>query len=243
MRSCATLRPQRLCAVAAGGRAGDGIAAQALWAAEAAHQRDQEQGGARHDTEVPWLLLLGGPGTNDSPAPGTAGHRAPEGACTRDDPAYRRAEPRAGLRAPRELSRRMEGLLPVRRDPGRPRRPRQVDSPSPACGAAQALEMRPRHLSGDDRPRYDRPHRPARSCPQRTMVVLVGTRSPSRAAQHSLRQAGGSPPCQVTSTHRTARCGPACRVVWQGTYSPYADYPEQWLWIPGSPSLSDGAPE
>src|SRR5690606_27812207 len=42
-----------------------------------------------------------------------------------------------------------------------------------------------------------------------------------------LRRAGGPPARRVTSTLRTARCGPACRVVWQGsrgiTSGPYAD--------------------
>ena len=42
---------------------------------------------------------------------------------------------------------------------------------------------------------------------------------------------------RVTSTSRTARCGPACRVVWQGSpeiiWGPYADFHERasWLWI------------
>src|SRR5690606_20114863 len=43
-----------------------------------------------------------------------------------------------------------------------------------------------------------------------------------------LRRAGGPPARRVTSTLRTARCGPACRVVWQGsrgiTSGPYADW-------------------
>lgn len=42
-----------------------------------------------------------------------------------------------------------------------------------------------------------------------------------------LRRAGASPARRVTSTLRTARCGSACRVVWQGRReiltAPYAD--------------------
>jgi hypothetical protein len=33
-----------------------------------------------------------------------------------------------------------------------------------------------------------------------------------------LRRTGGAPARRVTSTRRTARCGPACRVVWQGSW-------------------------
>ena len=43
-----------------------------------------------------------------------------------------------------------------------------------------------------------------------------------------LQTDGSSHACRLTSTHRTARCGPACRVVWHGTRrpnrrAPYAD--------------------
>src|SRR5690606_7602192 len=47
-------------------------------------------------------------------------------------------------------------------------------------------------------------------------------------ASEQLRRLTGSPPVgRITSTLRTARCGPACRVVWQGSLEiirgPYAD--------------------
>jgi hypothetical protein len=35
-----------------------------------------------------------------------------------------------------------------------------------------------------------------------------------------LQTAGSSQTCRLTSTRRTARCGPACRVVWHGTRRP-----------------------
>ena len=38
-----------------------------------------------------------------------------------------------------------------------------------------------------------------------------------RAAQQAFRQAGAPPACRVNSTHRTAGCGPARPVVWQGS--------------------------
>ena len=110
---------QRLCAVAAGGRAGDGNAAQAVRSPQAARQRDQERGGARHDPEVPRLLLLDRRRTNGSQALGTAGHRAPEGACPRDDPAHCRSKPRTGLRAAAErISTGWKGYFRLAETPG-----------------------------------------------------------------------------------------------------------------------------
>jgi hypothetical protein len=46
-------------------------------------------------------------------------------------------------------------------------------------------------------------------------------------AHHCLFRQPGCAPTLLTSTSRTARCGPACRVVWQGCSllaTPYADY-------------------
>jgi RNA-directed DNA polymerase len=52
--------------------------------------------------------------------------------------------------------------------------------------------------------------------------LLAGTFQPQcGASEPLLRRAGASPARSVTSTLRTARCGPACRVVWQGTGGDY----------------------
>src|SRR4029079_10791899 len=46
-------------------------------------------------------------------------------------------------------------------------------------------------------------------------------------AHEVLRRPGSPAACKLTSTIRTARCGPACRVVWEGrsgrTATPYPD--------------------
>ena len=70
-------------------------------------------------------------------------------------------------------------------------------------------ELRARGMS-------DRRCQPGR-CQRPPVVAQLGDGRPYRAAERALRRAGSSPACRVTSTHRTARCGPACRVVWQGT--------------------------
>src|SRR5690606_27147288 len=58
------------------------------------------------------------------------------------------------------------------------------------------------------------------------VAVLCGSHA-QRPSHSLLRRAGRAPAQRVTSTLRTARCGPACRVVWQGTrgiaLGPYAD--------------------
>src|SRR6202165_2685584 len=52
---------------------------------------------------------------------------------------------------------------------------------------------------------------------QPALVAQLGDGAQHGAGERSLQTAGSSQTCQLTSTHRTARCGPACRVVWQGT--------------------------
>ena len=87
------------------------------------------------------------------------------------------------------------------------------------CRAAQALEARPGRLPRARRPRHARPRRPARRGQCAPMVAQRGDGAPSRASQRALRPAWRPQACRLTSTPRTARCGPACRVVWQGTRS------------------------
>jgi hypothetical protein len=51
---------------------------------------------------------------------------------------------------------------------------------------------------------------------------------PRGSSEQLLRSTGDPPIGRVTSTLRTARSGPACRVVWQGSpeiiRGPYTDY-------------------
>ena len=59
------------------------------------------------------------------------------------------------------------------------------------------------------------------------LVEERGHAHPCRAAHEVLRRLGGPTSCELTSTSRTARRGPACRVVWEGrsgrTAIPYPD--------------------
>jgi hypothetical protein len=56
-------------------------------------------------------------------------------------------------------------------------------------------------------------------------VAQLGDGAQHGAAERPLQTAGSPQTCQLTSTHRTARCGPACRVVWQGTRRYYLRAP------------------
>src|SRR5450759_4301784 len=53
---------------------------------------------------------------------------------------------------------------------------------------------------------------------QPPLVAQLGDGAQQGVAEHSLQPAGSPADCQLTSTHQTARCGPACRVVWQGAW-------------------------
>jgi RNA-directed DNA polymerase len=120
----------------------------------------------------------------------------------------------------RNLPLGMEGLLPAHGGTGRARRHRRVGPPSAAGRAAQALEARPGHLSRADCPRHARRCGQASCWQQSPLVAQLGDGAQQGAAEHPLQPAGSSYACQLTSTHKTARCGPACRVVWQGTQRP-----------------------
>ena len=110
-----------------------------------------------------------------------------------------------------------EGILPAGGHPARVRGPRQMD-PSPLASAAtQAVEARPQGLwpscvnSPQQRtPQRESPRTPAggattRPCSCSSVSILATT------------TAWGYPGLPAnTSTFRTAGCGPACPVVWQG---------------------------
>jgi hypothetical protein len=61
---------------------------------------------------------------------------------------------------------------------------------------------------------------------QQPSLVAQQRHAPQRRADPELVGPAGIAPSLMTSTSRTARCGPACRVVWQGSDPqgrPYAD--------------------
>src|SRR6202140_1976920 len=211
--------PECLRSDAALGRAGHDLAAQAVHQAEAPRQRDQEQGDARHGIEVPRLLVLDRHRKDDPAARGVTGHRAHEGARAGADPAQCRTKTRADVQTARKFTVGLERLLPARTDTEGVRRSLRLGSPSFAGSTAQALEAWSGHLPRNDCSRNVTPRSQTSGCQCPQMVVQLRQRAPRRTAKPLLRQVGDSPPCQLTSTHRTARCGPACRVVWQGTWS------------------------
>ena len=78
------------------------------------------------------------------------------------------------------------------------------------------------------RARDERPRGQACGGQWPALVAQLRDGDPHRAPERAVRPAGRAPAGPMTSTPRTARCGPACRVVWQGerrhtSPSPYAD--------------------
>jgi RNA-directed DNA polymerase len=129
------------------------------------------------------------------------------------------AKPRATVQTARNVLVGLESLLPARGHATGVRRHRWLgSSPSPG-GATQALEARPGHLSRVGRSR-DASRSSQTGCRQQhALVAQLGDGAQHGAAERPLQTTGSPQTCQLTSTHRTARCGPACRVVWQGTRS------------------------
>src|SRR5262245_60093447 len=128
-----------------------------------------------------------------------------------------RTQPRADLQIARKISDRVEGLLPPRRNAGRLCRHRRLGPPSPSRGAAQTLEARACRLPRTDRA-WPTPRCGQTNChPRPALVAHLDGGAQQGVAERSLQTAGSTLPRKLTSTHRTARCGPACRVVWQGT--------------------------
>jgi hypothetical protein len=129
-------------------------------------------------------------------------------------------EPRPELafsqRGATQLPRRVEGVLPPHRDAERLSRTRPMDPAAVADGPAQAMEARPAD--------YSRPVCPG-SAPKRSRVCrgprpslvedLPSPRPRHRHAAKRVRSLGAPSACHVTSTVRTAGCGPACPVVWE----------------------------
>ena len=51
---------------------------------------------------------------------------------------------------------------------------------------------------------------------QQPQLVAQQCQAPEQRADHRLVRSDGTAPTLMTSNSRTARCGPACRVVWEG---------------------------
>src|SRR2546422_2886326 len=218
-------RLQRVRAVPAGGRGRDADAATSVREAPAAGQRGEERGGATVGPQVPRLQLLGGPGRRGQAARGPPGPRGDEGPGADHDGPQPGAEPRTGHAGPARLPRRLAGVLSAGRHAGRVRRPGQVGPPSPASGPPQAVETRTDRVSGTAGSRPLATRSRLRGPPHAPLVVERKQVSSRRAADTLLRRAGSPAACDLTSTFRTAGCGPACPVVWEGSGGDYPPPP------------------
>src|SRR5690606_9350980 len=121
-------------------------------------------------------------------------------------------------------------VLPARRHAAHLQRPRRMDPAPPPGHPPQALETGSNHLPGTAQPRSLGSRSPAGGGQWPALVEKLRDAHQRGLSHPLLRRAGGPPARRVTSTLRTARCGPACRVVWQGsrgiTSGPYADCTE-----------------
>jgi hypothetical protein len=139
-----------------------------------------------------------------------------------------RAEHPPGLCGASELSAGLEAILPPRRHTGHLRRPGSVDSAPTPSHPPQTVETRhdhlPRAAGSGPTPARSRVGGTQRS----PLVEALGQAHSSGLPHPLLRRPRRAEAGRVTSTLRTARCGPACRVVWQGsrgiTSGPYADF-------------------
>ena len=91
-----------------------------------------------------------------------------------------------------------------------------MDPTSSSRDPAHAVEARPNGLA-----RASRTGSLTTGCPRRRSLLpkLVENGSTVAARRHARRLLRSARPLQarpITSTFRTARCGPACRMVWQG---------------------------
>ena len=114
----------------------------------------------------------------------------------------------------------LEGLLPAGRDAGHLPRPRRVDPPPAARGAAQTVEAR-----NDRLPRAARPGRPRDASPRQAAANYADAGGATAAHERCnialptsyFDRLGVPRLAALTSTYRTAGCGPACPVVWEGS--------------------------
>src|SRR5690606_36826489 len=94
-------------------------------------------------------------------------------------------------------------------------------------GSPQAMATRQDHFSRTTGTGNVRTRRRKSGGQRATLVEKLGNAHPRGSSEQLLRPTGDPPFGRVTSTLRTARCGPACRVVWQGSpeiiRGPYAD--------------------
>ncbi len=131
--------------------------------------------------------------------------------CKRNASSRNRTEHRTSCHGAAKLPRRLEGILPARRDAERFQGARRMDPPPAPSNPPKAMEawhddLSPTAISGSlrDGRGKGRGQRPP-------MVEELGEAHQRRLPHQLLRPAGCPPAGLVTSTLRTARCGPARR--------------------------------
>jgi hypothetical protein len=113
----------------------------------------------------------------------------------------------------------MGGIFPPRRHTAHFRGRGQVAPPSIAHARAETVEARPNDLSRVAASRSERRGALDRRSVRSKLVACGCAQSASyRAARHVLLLVRCTASCcALTSTLRTAGCGPACPVVWEGS--------------------------
>src|SRR6266446_4399202 len=92
-----------------------------------------------------------------------------------------------------------------------------MDPPPSARAATQAVEARPQGLRGNAPTRTVTVGGRSGRLPRTTLVASRRQGSSGRPYHPLLRPTGSAQTCRLTSTFRTAGCGPACPVMWQGS--------------------------
>lgn len=130
-----------------------------------------------------------------------------------------RAQHGASGAAAKALSAELESVLRTGANAGSLARVGRVAAPPAEGAATEALEA-----GRDDLPRTAFTGSDARRCKagvgQWPTLVAQQCQAAQRRADHCLVRPTGLAPTRLTSSSRTARCGSARRVVWQGR-SPY----------------------
>jgi hypothetical protein len=178
-------------------------------------QRVQNGSGVGLGTQVPGLLLLGVQRRSQKGGGQTGAGQAARATASTDTP-HTGPQPRTDRRGLAGLRAGLEVVLPPGADVQGHARTGSMAATPAAGRAAQAVAKRP-----DDLPRTAPNGRQRGRGGQHrwqctTLVAQQRLGAEPRAYHRLLRPLGG-PEILPTSTSRTARCGPACRVVSEGS--------------------------
>ena len=168
---------------------------------------------------VSGLQLLGRPGAGDQTPRRAKGPEGDEGTDTGDHVPQWGPQHLTDRDDPAALSRRLARVFSARRYPAGLRAGRAVAPSSPARRPSQTLEARTDRLSRATAARGIAP-RGGDGGAIHGQLVASGRpcRPASRSAHVVFRSAWRTTTRHArTSTHRTAGCGPACPVVWEGS--------------------------